>query len=153
MVRQLSTATAPKSVRHGWTRAQALPLCGAQRASSTQVFFLAVPVSSLRACPRHALRALANSNLFWTPASKRVFGDPLFTQVLLAVLLGACSGAGQPSDSRGLDSERELHQPINLYVAGIPLHVVVSPRSDALEIGMEQVPAPALRFQRSVSPA
>jgi hypothetical protein len=91
--------------------------------------------------------------LFWTPASKRVFGDPLFTQVLLAVLLGACSGAGQPSDSRGLDSERELHQPINLYVAGIPLHVVVSPRSDALEIGMEQVPAPALRFQRSVSPA
>ena len=74
---------------------------------------------------------------------------PPSTQVLLAVLLGACSGAGQPSDSRGLDSERELHQPINLYVAGIPLHVVVSPRSDALAIGMEQVTAPSLRFSAS----
>jgi hypothetical protein len=41
----------------------------------------------------------------------------------------------------GMDADDEqaaIHQPITLYVAGIPLHVIIGPHSEGLAVGREQ---------------
>ena len=83
---------------------------------------------------RRGSRALRMSK-----ARRACLQGPHLLLAVLLVLQGTRLGAGREQLPDGLDSERELHQPIMLFVAGIPLHVVVSPRSDALAVGMEQV--------------
>ncbi len=52
----------------------------------------------------------------------------------------------------GVDADDEqavIHQPITLYVAGIPLHVVIGPHSEGLAVGLEQ--CEELRAQGAVT--
>ena len=86
---------------------------------------------------RSKTSVLEDSQQLPTHAKKRQEQRRLLL-VLGMVWLGALPAGTVPQEELGFDSEREPHQPIVLYVSGIPLHVVIGPRSEALDVGQEQ---------------
>ena len=86
------------------------------------------------------------SNTGTSNAKTRALQGLLLLRLLLNAALCTTSAmggeiegdAGDQTWAANSDNERELHQPIMLWVSGIPLHVVINPHSDPLAVGLEQ---------------